>query len=58
MGAREAMQIVQGAIKANPSVQDTPKGALMVLNTIHQNAERDNDYSEFENRYAQLTVVI
>lgn len=53
LGAREAMQIVQGAIKANPSVQNTPKGALMVLNTIRQNAERDNDYFEFATRYAQ-----
>jgi hypothetical protein len=53
LGAREAMQIVQGAIKANPSVNNTPTGARMVLNTIRQNAERDNDYFEFATHYAQ-----
>src|SRR5262249_23495998 len=34
LGAREAMQIVQGAIRANPSVENSPVGAWMVLNTI------------------------
>jgi hypothetical protein len=40
LGAREAMQVVQGAINANPNVKNTPLGAKMVLNTIRQNAER------------------
>jgi hypothetical protein len=53
LGAREAMQIVQGAIKANPGVNNTPMGAQMVLNSIRQNAQRDNDYFEFATNYAQ-----
>jgi hypothetical protein len=53
LGAREAMQIVQGAIKANPSVENSPTGARMVLNTIRQNAERQSDYFEYATKYAQ-----
>ena len=53
LGAREAMQIVQGAIKANPGVANTPVGSRMVLNSIRQNAQRDNDYFEFATNFAQ-----
>jgi hypothetical protein len=53
LGAREAMQIVQGAIKANPGDANTPVGARMVLNSIRQNAERDNDCFEFATHFAQ-----
>ena len=53
LGAREAMQVVQGAINANPNVKNTPLGAKMVLNTIRQNAERQSDYFEYATQYAQ-----
>jgi hypothetical protein len=53
LGAREAMQIVQGAIKANPNVENTPEGFRMVLNSIRQNAERQSDYFEYATNYAQ-----
>jgi hypothetical protein len=53
LGAREAMQIVQGAIKANPNVENTPEGFRMVLNSIRQNAERQSDYFEYATQYAQ-----
>jgi hypothetical protein len=53
LGAREAAQIVQGAIKANPGDANTPTGARMVIDTIRQNAERNLDYFEFATRYAQ-----
>jgi hypothetical protein len=53
LGAREAMQIVQGGIKANPNVENTPEGFRMVLNSIRQNAERQSDYFEFATNYAQ-----
>jgi hypothetical protein len=47
------MQVVQGAINANPNVKNTPLGAKMVLNTIRQNAERQSDYFEYATQYAQ-----
>jgi hypothetical protein len=53
LGAREAMQVVQGAINANPNVKNTPLGAKMVLNTIRQNAERQSDYFEYATKFAQ-----
>jgi hypothetical protein len=53
LGAREAMQIVQGAIAANPNAENSPLGFKMVLNTIRQNAERQSDYFEYATRYAQ-----
>jgi len=53
LGAREAMQVVQGAIKANPNAENTPLGFKMVLNTIRQNAERQSDYFEYATNYAQ-----
>ena len=53
LGAREAMQIVQGAIKANPNTDNTPLGARMVLNAIRENAQRDSDYFEYATKYAQ-----
>lgn len=53
LGAREAMQIVQGAINANPNIANTPLGAKMVLNAIRENAQRDTDYFEYATKYAQ-----
>lgn len=53
LGAREAMQIVQGAIAANPNAENSPLGFKMVLNTIRQNAERQSDYFDYATRYAQ-----
>jgi hypothetical protein len=53
LGAREAMQVVQGAIKANPNVENTPLGFRMVLNAIRENAQRDNDYFEFATNFAR-----
>ena len=53
LGAREAMQIVAGAIAANPNAENSPLGFKMVLNTIRQNAERQSDYFTYATRYAQ-----
>ena len=53
LGAREAMQVVQGAIKANPNIENTPLGFRMVLNAIRENAQRDTDYFGFATKFAQ-----
>jgi hypothetical protein len=51
LGAREAMQVVQSAIKANPGIQNTPLGAGMVMNAIRESAQRDTDYYRFATQY-------
>jgi hypothetical protein len=51
LGAREAMQVVQSAIKANPGIQNTPLGARMVMNAIRESAQRDTDYYRFATQY-------
>jgi hypothetical protein len=51
LGAREAMQVVQSAIKANPGIQNTPLGARMVMNAIRESAQRDADYYRFATQY-------
>lgn len=51
LGAREAMQVVQQAIKANPGIQNTPIGGRMVMNAIREAAQRDVDYYKFATQY-------
>lgn len=53
LGAREAMQIVQQAITANPGMANTPAGARLVLNSIRYAAKSDTDFYNYATKFAQ-----
>lgn len=53
MGAREAMQIVQQSVAANPGISNTPAGARMVVNSLKYALQMDMDYYTFATNYAQ-----
>lgn len=53
MGSREAAQIVQGAIGANPGIMNSPTGGKMVLNTVRQAINRQSDLYEYETNFAK-----
>jgi hypothetical protein len=48
-----AMQVVQGAIRANPNMENSELGFRMVLNAIRENAQRDSDSYAFATKFAQ-----
>ncbi|MDE2101788.1 MAG: hypothetical protein KGL39_31365 [Patescibacteria group bacterium] len=52
LGSREAMQVVQQAIHANPSIQNTPQGARLVIGSIRSASQADTDYYNFLTNYA------
>lgn len=54
-GSREAASIINGAIKANPGLANTPQAATLLLNSIKEAAQRQVDKRVYMNTYQQRT---
>jgi hypothetical protein len=52
LGAREAQQVIQSYIDANPGLQQTPAGRRTLLASLEAAAERKRDYGRFILEYA------
>ena len=53
LGAREAAQVVNQSIEANPSVDNTPEGRRYIMATMDASIQRQTDYSRFVNDYVK-----
>lgn len=53
LGAREAMQTIQAAIKANPNMMNTLEGNRTVISLLDKSADRQIDAQKFADAYYQ-----
>ena len=53
LGAREAQQVIQQTIQANPGMHNTPAGRRLLIAGLKSAAERQRDYSNFVIDYAK-----
>ena len=53
LGAREAQQVIQSSIEANPGLMQTPMGRRTLLASLEAAAERKRDYAQFVMDYAR-----
>lgn len=53
LGSREAMMIVQQAVGAVPGVENTPRGARLIFGALNTAAQRQSDYYEYLQQWAQ-----
>ena len=53
LGSREAMMIVQQAVGAVPGLENTPRGAKLIFGALNTAAQRQSDYYEYLQNWAQ-----
>lgn len=53
LGSREAMMVVQQAVGAVPGIENTPRGAKLVFGSLNSAAQRQQDYYEYLQNWAQ-----
>jgi hypothetical protein len=53
LGSREAMMIVQQAVGAVPGLENTPRGARLIFGALNTAAQRQSDYYEYLQNWAQ-----
>ena len=51
LGAREASQVIQQSIEANPGINTTPQGRQYMMATMDASIRRQQEYSQFVNDY-------
>ena len=51
LGAREAAQVIQQSIEANPGINTTPQGRQYMMATMDASIRRQQEYSQFVNDY-------
>ena len=53
LGAREAAQVIQQTIQANPGLETTPEGRKRIVAGLRMAIERQKDFSQFVKDYRQ-----